>query len=165
MHDRVKPINSFPLFPILYSYENVLFKVYTTVWLTSSLDVPALKPNHIWAIHTGRPVGAGWHTLTITNDGNIVTSVTSPTSLPLSSGTAGIFKYDVTGNRLWAVGPMAGPDYIAGKLPPGFCPCVGGYGVIERIARTSPAQNGGVTFVGNAWSGCSPWQCRCYRQL
>ena len=48
---------------------------------------------------------------------------------------------------------MAGPDYIAGKLPPGFCPCVGGYGVIERIARTSPAQNGGVTFVGNAWSG------------
>ena len=50
MHDRVKPINSFPLFPILYSYENVLFKVYTTVRLTSSLDVPALKPNHIWAI-------------------------------------------------------------------------------------------------------------------
>jgi hypothetical protein len=92
-------------------------------------------------------------TLAITTDGNIVTSANLPgTGIPLTT-PVGLKKYDLQGNQVWQAGPLAGISYIAGKLPPGFCPCVGGVSVIDRIVRIDPAPDGGIHLLGNEWGG------------
>ena len=58
-------------------------------------------------------------TLSVTTDGNIVTSDAFPK----------VVKYDLQGNKLFETGWLAGTSYLAGKLPIN-CPCVGGYAYI-----------------------------------
>ena len=92
--------------------------------------------------------------LAITTDGNIVSSAALlGTGIPLTT-PVGLKKYDLQGNLVWQTGPLAGVSYIAGQIPnPSFCPCVGGYAVIDRIGQISPASDGGIRLLGNEWGG------------
>jgi hypothetical protein len=82
-------------------------------------------------------------TLTITTDGNIVTSNNGPQ----------VVKYDLQGSQVWEISQLAGASYLAGKLPPEFCPCIGGYGKITDVLVTAPIANGGVAVSGIEYGG------------
>ncbi|WP_018621721.1 T9SS type A sorting domain-containing protein [Spirosoma luteum] len=90
--------------------------------------------------------------LVITNDGNIATSG------ELSPGPEGVrprqvVKYDLQGNVLWQSGVLAGQSYLGGRLPPEFCPCIGGYVIIDNILHMNPAPDGGIRLTGREYKG------------
>ena len=88
-------------------------------------------------------------TLSITTDGNIVTSTNAA-----SGQGATVTKYDLQGNIIWSKGSLAGASYLGGKLPiPGTCPCVGGYAIITDISAITPTPDGGVALLAREYGG------------
>ena len=119
-----------------------------------ALGMPVPGQNHLGTVYPRPQWARVGSTLAITTDGNIVTSAALlGTGIPLTT-PVGLKKYDLQGNLVWQTGPLAGVSYIAGKIPnPSFCPCVGGYAVIDRIGQISPASDGGIRLLGNEWGG------------
>jgi hypothetical protein len=84
-------------------------------------------------------------TLSVTTDGNIVTTDAFPK----------VAKYDLQGNKIFETGALAGTSYLAGKLPIN-CPCVGGYAYIASIGLTAPTTDGGIVLEGSEYGSSFP---------